>query len=158
MVPFQARANWSVLIKPEQSQARTELLNLLGEHRAIVLCGHVHRYGLMIRSTERGPFAQLALSSILSAREQAPKQLREGLDAYGPELTELEPKFQPNTKGERERLFSAEKPFIKHYEYADAAGHAVLHVEGERVTAEICLGTSAQPWRTIDLSALLARS
>jgi hypothetical protein len=157
MVPFQARGNWSVLIRPEQAKARAEMLNLLGEHRAIVLGGHVHRYGVVIRSTERGPFAQLAVSSILSSRDQQPKQLREGLDAYGPELTELEPKFQPASKEERQQIFAAEKPFIKHYEYAEAAGHAILHVAGQRVTADICLGTSAKVWRTIDLSDLLTR-
>jgi hypothetical protein len=158
MVPFQARANWSVLIRPDQAKSRTEMLNLLGEHRAIVLCGHVHRFGIVVRNTDHGPFAQLALSSILSSRDQRPKQLLEGLDAYGPDLTELEPKFQPTSKEVRHEIFKSEKPFIKHFEYADAAGHAVLKIDGERVTAEICLGTSSQPWRTVELSALLANT
>src|SRR5207244_2955217 len=117
---------------------RTELLNLLGEHRAIVLCGHVHRYGLTIRSTDRGPFAQLCISSILSARDQKPKHVLEGLDAYGPELTETEPKFQPETKDERRKLFAREKPHITHFQYADTAGYAVVHVgAGGRVRADI---------------------
>lgn len=155
IVPFQARGNWSMFIRPEQAAQRRKLLNLLGEHRAIVLCGHVHRYGFTVRETDNGPFTQLAVSSILSARDQQPKQLLEGLDVYGPDLTELEPKFQPETKDARRELFADEKPFLRHFEYADAAGHAVLHIDGNQVTADVCLGTSATPWRTIDLTQLL---
>jgi hypothetical protein len=156
IVPFQARGNWSVLIRPEQQAARTALLNLLGEQQAIVLCGHVHRFGFATRMTDHGPFAQLALSSILSSRQQQPKQELQGLEAYGPGLTDLEPNFQPESKAERQQLFAAEKPWIKHFEYADAAGHAVVRVDGESVRAEVCLGTEAAPWRSIDVTGLLA--
>lgn len=152
IVPFQARGNWSVLIKPEQAKQRVELLNLLGEHRAIVLCGHVHRYGLTVRDTERGPFTQLALSSILSDETQQPQQVLAGLDAYGPELTELEPKFQPDSKDERRKLFAAEKPHLTRFEYAHTAGYAILHVDGNRVTAEIYNGAAAEPWKTVELA------
>lgn len=155
VVPFQARGNWSLFIRPEQSARRTELLNLLGEHRAVVLCGHVHRYGFVVRRTERGPFAQLAISSILSARDQRPRQLLEGLEAYGPELTELEPKFQPESKAERRALFAAERPHLSHFEYADTAGYAVVRVSGAHVTADVFNGTAEQPWRTIDVTQRL---
>jgi hypothetical protein len=98
---------------------------------------------------------QLAVSSILSAREQKPKQRLEGLDAYGPELTELEPKFQPDSKELRRRQFAAEKPHLEHFEYADTAGYAVVNVVGERVTADIYNGTSDAIWRTVELTKLL---
>jgi 3',5'-cyclic AMP phosphodiesterase CpdA len=152
IIPFQARGNWSLYIKPEQAATRRELLNLLGEHRAIVLCGHVHRYGFTVRESDNGPFAQLCVSSILSARDEQPKQLLEGIDAYGPDLTELEPKFQPESKAVRRKIFVDEKPLVRHFEYADAAGHAVLRIDGPRVTADVCLGTSSEPWRTIELT------
>lgn len=155
IVPFQARGNWSLYIRDEQTKQRTELLNLLGEHRAIVLCGHVHRFGFVVRQTERGPFAQLAISSILSSTDQKPKQELTGLDAYGPELTELEPKFQPESKELRRKLFAAERSHLTHFEYADTAGYAALHISGDRVTAEVFNGTSTKPWRTIDVTAAL---
>jgi len=155
VVPFQARGNWSLFMRDEQTKQRSELLNLLGEHRAIVLCGHVHRYGFVVRNTQRGPFAQLAVSSILSARDQRPKQLLEGLDSYGPELTELEPNFQPDSKELRRLRLAAEKPHLAHYEYADTAGYAVVNVAGNRVTAEIHNGTSDSAWRTVELTRLL---
>ena len=43
IVPFNARANWHVFAKPDQQALREELLNLLGQHKAIVLCGHLHK-------------------------------------------------------------------------------------------------------------------
>lgn len=152
IVPFQARGNWCVFIKPEQHAQRDELLNLLGDHRAIVLCGHVHRYGLTVRNTDHGPFTQLALSSILSGETQEPQQVLVGLDNYGPELTELEPSFQPNSKEERHKIFVAEKPHLSKFEYANTAGYAVLHVAGMKVTADMYNGTSMTPWKTIDLT------
>lgn len=155
VVPFQARGSWSLFMRSREAKQREELLALLGEHRAIVLCGHVHRYGTVVRRTERGPFVQLCLSSILSSRDQQPRQLVEGLDAYGPSLTDLEPRFQPESKETRQRQFAAEKPHIAHFEYADTAGHAMLRVHGESVTARIFNGTSETAWKEFDLTALL---
>lgn len=155
VVPFQARGNWSVFMRSREAKQRAELLQLLGEHRAIVLCGHVHRYGTVVRRTERGPFAQLCLSSILSGRDQQPRQHLEGLDAYGPNLTELDPNFQPESKETRHKQIAAEKPHIAHFEYADTAGYAMLRVRGDGVTARIFNGTSEMPWKELNLTTLL---
>lgn len=154
VVPFQARGNWSLFMNERQAAQRVEMLELLGEHRAIVLCGHVHRYGIVVRRTERGPFVQLCLSSILSSREQKPRQVLAGLDHYGPELTELEPSFQPTSKELRQKQFAAEKPHVTHFEYADTAGYGVVRIRDERVTAEIYNGTSDEAWKQPDLTAL----
>lgn len=154
VVPFQARGSWSLFMRSREAKQREELLTLLGEHRAIVLCGHVHRYGTVVRRTERGPLVQLCLSSILSGREQQPRQLLEGLDAYGPNLTELEPKFQTESQETRQRQFAAEKPHIAHFEYADTAGYAMLRVRGNGVTARIFNGTGETPWKQLDLTQL----
>lgn len=154
IVPFQARGNWSLFLRDGDETKRRELLELLGEHRAIVLCGHVHRYGVVVRRTERGPFMQLCVSSILSGDAQRPRQSLAGLAAYGPELTELEPSFQPETKELRRRQFAAEKPHLTHFEYADTAGYAVLRIAAERVTASIYNGAADEPWKELDLTAL----
>ncbi|MBL9090918.1 MAG: metallophosphoesterase [Planctomycetaceae bacterium] len=155
VVPFQARGNWSLYMREEDAARRAELLALLGEHRAIVLCGHVHRFGFVVRRTERGPFAQLCLSSIMSAREQQPKQVLAGLDAYVPELTKLEPKFQPESVELRRKQFATEKPHIAHFEYAETAGHAMVRVDGRRVTVRIFNGTGDAAWKEIDVTQLL---
>lgn len=154
IVPFQARSSWSVLIQPRQAAERARLLNLLGQHHAIVLVGHVHRYGVVTRDTDRGRFAQVALCSILSAADERPREERAGLSKYGPDLVELEPNFQPETKDERRKLLTAEAPLIKHFEYANVAGYARFVVSGG-VEAEVYTGASERPWKTVNLSALL---
>jgi 3',5'-cyclic AMP phosphodiesterase CpdA len=154
IVPFQARPNWSVLIQPNRAAERTRLLNLLGKHRVIVLVGHVHRYGVVARETDAGRFVQVALCSILSAKDEKPREERTGLAAYGPDLVELEPTFQPETKPERRKLLEAEKPAIHHFEYANVAGYARFTV-GDRVTVDVYTGAGERPWKTLNLSALL---
>jgi hypothetical protein len=154
VVPFQARGNWSLFMNERQATQRAALLDLLGEHRAVVLCGHVHRYGIVVRRTERGPFVQLCISSILSSREQEPRQVLDGVDRYGPELTELEPSFQPQSKEVRHKQFAAEKPHIAHFEHADTAGYGLVRISGDRVTADIFNGASDEAWKHIELTAL----
>jgi hypothetical protein len=67
----------------------------------------------------------------------------------------VEPKFSPDTEAARRAVYDAERPFVKAFDYADLPGYAVVTVDGPRVTAKIFPGLSRQPWRTIDLSALL---
>src|SRR5205085_5593850 len=64
VVPFTARATWHVYSHPNQQKQRERLLTLLGGAGAVVLCGHLHKYGCLIRRTEAGRFAQLAVSSV----------------------------------------------------------------------------------------------
>jgi hypothetical protein len=66
LVPYGARSTWILYAKPEQHPDRQRLLDLLGEHRVFVLTGHIHRYAAVARQTARGPFVQLALSSVIS--------------------------------------------------------------------------------------------
>jgi hypothetical protein len=158
VVPFGARSLWHLYANPKQEPQRKRLLNVLGEHRAIVLCGHLHKFGVVARSTERGPFLQLALSSIIAKPDIAATQARVGLDAYGPDLVELEPQFSPETEPARREALRAEAPAIRSYEYADAPGYALIEVQGGRIVANLALGLGRRTWKTIDLTALLADS
>jgi hypothetical protein len=66
LVPYGARSTWILYAKPAEHPNRQRLLELLGEHRVFVLTGHIHRYAAVARQTPRGPFVQLALSSVIS--------------------------------------------------------------------------------------------
>lgn len=153
VVPYNARADWHIFAR--QPAERTRLLNLLGKHRAIVLCGHLHKYSCLVRKTETGKFVQLAISSVATDPEGKPKDERQGLEAYKPELVELEPKHAPDTVDKRRALLEAERPFIERYEYADTWGHARLRVTREGVRAEVCRGLGSEAWRTLDLSGFV---
>ncbi len=157
VVPYGARADWHLFAKPNQQAQRQRLLNLLGKHRAMVLCGHLHKYGTVVRNTPSGPFLQLDVISVIPQPDIRPKDEVSGVDAYGPDLVRLEPNFSPLTLEARKALLLAEKPFIRHYDYADAPGYAVIRVEKEAVHAELFQGLGNRRWKTVPLSELLAR-
>ena len=154
-MPYNARSSWHVYAQPSQQRQRTRLLNLLGEARAIVLSGHLHKYSFLIRRTETGRFVQLALSSVASSADARPRDEREGVDQYGPDLVQLEPRHSPETVEQRRRLLQEERPWVERYEYADTWGHALLKVRGDQVRAEVYRGFEAQPWKSIDLTGPL---
>ncbi|HEY2411160.1 MAG TPA: metallophosphoesterase [Pirellulaceae bacterium] len=156
VVPYNARSNWHIYSSPKQTAQREQLLNLLGRHRAIVLCGHLHKYSLLVRRTDSGRFVQLAISSVAATADGKPKDERTGLAQYSPELVELEPKHSPDTIQTRRDLLAAEKPFIEHFDYADTWGHAMLHMTGSKFSAQIYRGLQADPWKTAAFDSLLA--
>jgi hypothetical protein len=156
VVPYNARSSWHIYSSPRQERERGRLLTLLGQHRAIVLSGHLHKYSFLVRRTETGRFVQLALSSVASTPDGRPRDVREGIARYGPDLVELEPRHAPDTVEQRRRLLEAERPWIEQYEYADTWGHAMLRVNGDRVRAEVFRGFEADPWKRLDLTGPLA--
>jgi UDP-2,3-diacylglucosamine pyrophosphatase LpxH len=155
VVPYGARANWHLFAKPTDAESRTRLLNLLGQHRAIVLCGHLHKYGTVVRKTLEGPFVQVAVVSVLPSADVRPKDEVKGVKEYGADLVRLEPNFAPETVELRRALLTAEAPFIRHYEYADCPGYGIVHVSGATVTLELFAGLGRRPFRTLPLSDLL---
>lgn len=158
VVPYNARANWMVYVHPEQAQEREELLNLLGAHKAIVLSGHLHKTSVVVRSTPSGSFVQVGLGSVVPALDAPVKDHLQGLDAYNPDLVNLEPDFAPATVALRQQILEREKPFIRHYEYADFCGYASLAVtKRNEVTITVFTNADTDPWTSINLSKLLER-
>jgi hypothetical protein len=152
VVPYNARSSWHIYSSPKQQAERTRLLNLLGRHRAVVLCGHLHKYCHLVRRTDEGPFVQLAISSVAATSDGKPKDELSGVDRYRPDLVELEPKHSPDTIDARRALLEAERPFIEQFEYADTWGHATVDVRGGKVTARVYRGLDTTPWKNLDLS------
>lgn len=158
VVPFDARALWHVYSAPKQQPERGRLLALLGKHRVIVLCGHLHEFGFLIRQTPEGPFAQLALGSVISRPDAAPKSALSGVQHYGPDLVQLEPQFDPKTEAARRESLAREAPFVRRYEFAGAPGYALLAVEGSSVNARLFAGLGRREWKTLDLTGALAEA
>ncbi len=156
IVPFGARSTWHLYAQASVAAKRKRLLDLLGEHRAIVLSAHLHKYGVVVRKTGAGRFLQLALCSVLPSADVRPRDEVEGVDRYGPDNVRLEPMFSPQTEAERREALRAEAPFITYFEYADAPGYALLTVRDEGVRADIHVGLDRPPWKTLDLTALMS--
>ena len=126
VVPYGARSLWHLYARPDQQAERQRLLDLLGGHHAIVLSAHLHRYGIVARKTDTGRFVQTALCSVLYDPNADPRELRVGRDAYGPDLVDLEPNFQPSRTLEaatRRTLGRGTLP-SRLYEYANFSGWA----------------------------------
>jgi hypothetical protein len=156
VVPYNARSTWHVYSQRAQQAERKQLLELLGQHRAVVLCGHLHKYSFLIRRTTSGRFAQLALSSVASTTDGQIKQPLDRVEDYGPQLVELEPSHSPDTVELRREQLNREKPHIEQFQYAETWGRAVIRVRGLNLSAELYRGLDRQPWRTIDLTAPLS--
>ncbi len=160
-VPYSVRSTWGLYAPRSRRKQRRRLHNLLGENRAIVLSAHLHDYGIVVRRTKKGPFMQIATCSVLNWMPIKVKRKRSGLELYGPDIVEIDPKIKPggksNTEAKRRAFLAAEKPFIAHYEYALTAGYALLSVRADGVHAKFYAGLNRTPWRTVNLTDLLKK-
>jgi hypothetical protein len=155
VVPYNARSNWHIYSSPRQANERTLLLELLGRHQALVLCGHLHKYSFLVRRTDAGRFVQLAISSVATTSDGRPRDERSGVDDYRPELVDLEPRHAQETVQARRDLLAAERPFIEHFEYADTWGHALVHLRQGKLEADIYRGLDRHDWRRLNFSSYL---
>lgn len=155
VVPYGARSTWHIFSADKDRAKREKFLQLLGDQRSLVLGGHIHKFNSLARRAGRGQFAQLALSSVISAPGEAKlKTLLAGLKDYNGDQISVEPAFSPANEAERRAVYDAERPFVTAFDYADLPGYAVVTVNGPRVTAKMFSGTSRNVWRTVDLTAL----
>jgi hypothetical protein len=150
VVPYTGRL-WHVFEKGKESaERRAQLLQLLAAHRAVVLNGHLHRYGLLRRAVgDAGWFDQLSVISVIPEPDVKPREELAGPDAYGPSLTDLEPQFSPATLEQRQAVLAAERPSVSRFEHANLPGYAVLHFRGDGgITADLYRGVGQGVWRT----------
>jgi hypothetical protein len=151
VVPYDARSSWHLFSRAKEKDVRERFLNILGAHKVLLLTAHLHKFGVVVRTTPAGRFVQLGINSVISSPEVTVKNHREGLTQYGGPLVELEPEFQPPTKEERYKLLEQEKPSITHFEFADFPGYAVIHVSEAKISADVYLGHSDRLWKTVSL-------
>jgi 3',5'-cyclic AMP phosphodiesterase CpdA len=156
VVPFSARSNWHVFAKPDQQKQREELINLLGENKVIVLCGHLHKTSILTRNTPKGKFVQICTGSVIENANTKIKDLLHGPETYGAGLLDLEPKFSPSSFEERKTNLENEKPFIRYFEYADFMGYSTVSVSNKgKVQMSIYHNWDSTPWKTFSVTDLL---
>ncbi len=146
VVPYNERSNWSIFAAESEVARRTHLLKLLARHQAIVLSGHLHKYGMVERRVGGDCFAQLAVCSVIRHAPTRPVHELHGLKDYGPNLVDLNPHFSPGTLEERRHLLEVEKPYITHFDYADLPGYAVIRVGPQGVAADTYPGFNQPLW------------
>jgi len=158
VVPYGARATWYLYNGAKKQAQREKLLELLGKQEAFVLGGHIHKFNQIARVAGRGRFAQLAVSSVISAGEPKVKDVLTGIEQYTGDQIRVEPRHSPDTEPQRRAVYDAERAFVKAFAYADLPGYAVVTVDGARVTAEVFAGTTRERWRSVDLTELRAQA
>lgn len=151
-VPYNARSTWHLFSKEREKETRERFLNILGANGAIVLTAHLHKYGVLTRKTSGGAFVQFSMNSVISSPNVSVRDHREGVEAFGGAMVELEPEFQPATEAERRKMLEDEKPHITSFEFADFPGYAVINVSDSGVVADIFVADSGKAWKSVSLT------
>lgn len=137
------------------AEQREKLLEVIARHRAIVLCGHLHRYSVVRRNTPYGPIVQVMAISVVKDREyQTPGEV---ITEYGPSLAANLPDWQPETLDARKAILSEEAKFVSYYKQTDLPGYAIIKIdeENESIKLEYYAAFGEKPYDMIDLTALL---
>ena len=152
VVPYGARATWNLYAGEKAQAQRAKLLDILGQQQAMVLGGHLHKFSALTRLAGGKSFSQLAVSSVVSALNQKPKDVLHGLESYTGDQVNLEPKHAPETAALRREIYANERQQVTAFEYADIAGYAVVTVNGAHVEAAIHSGSQAGAFQTLKIS------
>jgi hypothetical protein len=152
VVPYGARASWHLFSNEQQTTQREKLLEVLGAHEAIVLSGHLHKYAALTRRVASGQFRQLAVSSVVDSLTARPKGSLAGVEHYHGDQVLLEPQHSPETIDQRRGIYARERPFVSSFDYAQAAGYAVVRIAGREVEASIYCGADPTPFQQVRLN------
>lgn len=138
--------------EPEQ---RRKLLEVIARHKAIVLCGHLHRYAVVCRNTPNGPIVQVMVNSVVSDRNYLkPSHL---ITKFGPSLAENVPEWQPGTLEARKTILTEEAKYVTFYQQTDLPGYAIVKTDGKKGTVQLeyFAAFGNEPYDKVDLMKLL---
>ena len=125
---------------------------------AMLAVAHMHKYGVVVRQTDSGPFVAVSLVSVIPALPSKQRQHISGIEKYIPDLVLLERNYEPRVEELRRSQLEAEGPYVTYFEYADAPGYALISVRDDGVRAQFFSGIERTPWRTVNLTELLEKA
>ena len=134
---------------------REKLLEVIAKHKAIVLCGHLHRYSVVRRNTRYGPIVQvMAISVIRDSLYQVPARV---IEEYGPVLADNVPDWQPETLDARKKMLEEEARFVTFYKQTDLPGYALIKLDDEKGTVQLeyFAAFGEKPYDQINLTELM---
>lgn len=134
---------------------REQLLEVIAKHKAIVLCGHLHRYSVVRRNTSYGPIAQVMVISVVRDKNyKTPSHL---ITEYGPSIAINKPEWQPETLDARKAVLEEESRYVDFYKQTDLPGYAIIKTNSNKGTIllEYYAAFGNKPYDKIDLSELL---
>ena len=134
---------------------REKLLEVIARNKAIVLCGHLHRYSVVRRETKWGTIVQVMVISVIKDRKyQKPIKI---ITEYGPSLAVNVPDWQPETLDVRKAMLAEEAKYVTYYKQTDLPGYAVINIDekSENMQLEYYAAFAEKPYDRIDLTKLL---
>jgi len=152
VIPVTERGWHTLRQNPEQ---REKLLEVIARNKAIVLCGHLHRYSVVRRNTPFGPIVQVMINSVVKDRKyQEPPRV---ITKYDPSLAENMPNWQPETLEARKAILAEEAKYVTFYKQTNLPGYAIIKVDNEKesVQLEYYAAFGKVPYDKIDLTKLL---
>ncbi len=152
VIPVTERCWHTFRKNPEQHE---KLLEVIARHKAIVLCGHLHKYSVVRRTTQYGPIVQVMVVSVIKDRNyQIPTKV---ITEYGPSLAENVPDWQPETLEDRKAIISEEAKQVTFFKQTDLPGYAIIKTDGKKGTVklEYYAAFGKKPYDRIDLTKLL---
>lgn len=153
VIPVTERC-WNVL--QNDPLKREKLLEIIAQNKAIVLCGHLHRYSVVKRNTPYGPIIQaMAISVIKDRNYKIPKNV---ITKYGPSLATNVPQWQPETLENRKAILAEEAKYVSFYKQTDLPGYAIIIVDETKGTAvlEYYAAFARKPYDQINLTKLIS--
>lgn len=151
VIPVTERC-WHVL--RNEPDKREKLLEIIARNKAIVLCGHLHRYSVVKRNTDYGPIVQIMANSVIRDRDYL---FTESVTTkYGPSLVDAFPLWEPQTSDQRRGWLSEESRYVTYYSQTDLPGYAILNIDSgnNTITLEYFAAFGKEPFETINLSKL----
>lgn len=153
VIPVNERC-WHLLRrKPEK---RNELLRIIAENNAIVLCAHMHLYSVVRRDTQWGPVVQILVNSVIRDRNMTePLNVK---TEYGESLALNVPDWKPETMEERCQWLREETPYVKYFKQMDLPGYGVMKIDHKinDMVFEYYAGFSEKPYDVIRISEVLS--
>lgn len=137
-------------------EKRNELLRIIAENNAIVLCAHMHLYSVVRRDTEWGPVVQILVNSVIRDRNMV--QPESVITEYGESLALNVPEWKPDTMEERCQWLREETPYVKFFKQMDLPGYGVMrinHDEGDMMF-EYYAGFAQEPYDRLNINEILS--
>ena len=153
-IPTTERCWHFMRTKPEAE--REAFLEILGKNKAIVLCGHLHRYSVLRRNTKSGPVIQIMINSATSLKRQNKPRYEFKTSDYGAPLADWKPTYKPETLEERRATLVKEAEYVDFYKMNNLAGYGILSIDGkkEKVTLKYYAAFEEEPYDVVDITEL----
>lgn len=146
---------WFYLKKDEDAAKRNEFLKVIAENKAIVLCGHLHRYSVLRRQTEWGPIVQVMANSVTNVRRSAKPSYEKNLADY-PGLVDWKPDYSPHNIDWRRETIKNESKYVDFYKMNSLSGMGVISIDKkDNVTVKYYPSFKSEVYDEVNLSDLL---